>query len=86
MISVTCLFFVYSTASSLCWLSLDTSLGDPKAERILDFVLSNTPSRKRGIVPSGTPTEDEGSPSKHFSNLTGLKCGMPTPELIAMAR
>lgn len=71
--------FVHSTASSLCWLYPDTSLGDTKAERILDFVLSSTPFRKKGIVPSGTPTEDGGSPSKYFSNLTGLNGAVCPP-------
>lgn len=71
--------FVHRTASSVCWLhpQADTSLGDTKAEDILDFVFSSTPSRKREITPSGIPTEDGGSffpeaLANISSNLIGL--------------
>lgn len=62
------------------------------AEGILNLVFSSTPSRRRGIVPSGKPTEGWGSffsrsPRKHFLKSHWPESGcMPTPEPITMAR
>lgn len=53
-------------------------------EGILDFILSKIPSRKRGIVPPGYPTESWGSFSPEAlanisSNLIGLNWGICPP-------